>query len=906
MAQMEMFPATANSPATELSAAITDVATTVSVLDASKLPDAPNIATIGVDESAETVRYEGKNGNDLTGVTRGFSGTVAKAWGIGSGVARYFTAYDADALRENVAGHSAELVSVNAQLAEEAQQRQAETATLTVDVGDKSLLTTADKSNLVNAIKEVKAQANANASSIAGIGTLRFIGAYATVEALTSAYPGGTSGVALVTADGYSYYWNGTAWAQAAEFQSTGIAAKSVSQDKTDFLTTGKNLLDISKVTAGFFVDYTTGNLVASAGNKVTDLIVLEPNTTYTLSSQISKDLSQLAFYNSAKTYVSGISNTGTQESITFTTGASVNFMRLTIPITVTDGVQLEKGSSMTGFEPFFFRLPHLEVQKSNVGKEIIADQNIDPASNIVMKKIGTNLLDISKAKLGYFVNYVNGNLVANVDNKVIEFLPLIPNTTYTLSSQISKDLSQLAFYNALKQYVSGLPNSGIQESITFTTGANVYFMCLTIPVSVASGVQLELGTTMTSFEDYGHVISVADLPKAALYQPQGKVISVKQDGSGDSTNLRAAIESITDASKGNSYTVEISKGVYDIFGYYTPEELNSTSFDGLRIPDHVSIVGIGDKEKIILKGELPTEDTVITYTSKGRISTICPLGSGTIENITVTGKNLRYAVHDDYNYPGAQKVMKNCNFIRYRGDGRNYGGKQAWGEGSWSGQNYLFEDCYFFTEWDYYAYTSHNNVSFSEPSHHKFINCKLITTMGESVRFESLGSGQKDTVDMIGCKMNGNIALTVYSGNAAGNIDYDLKGYGNEVVPVRIANTDGRQYAYEFVGETREMYNGGANGITKGMPVMLNSGNTSIVPFTGTGKIRYFGVTMEDIPTGSSGIVKVAGYLAIADTGLTGLAVGDTIGIVSGALAKVTSGDYIGVVTLTDYIQLC
>lgn len=109
MALQEMFPAVANSPATELSAAITDIQTTITLLDASKLPDAPNIATIGVDESAETVRYEGKSGNDLTGVTRGFSGTTAKAWATGVGVARYFTAYDADALRENVTEHSAQL-----------------------------------------------------------------------------------------------------------------------------------------------------------------------------------------------------------------------------------------------------------------------------------------------------------------------------------------------------------------------------------------------------------------------------------------------------------------------------------------------------------------------------------------------------------------------------------------------------------------------------------------------------------------------------------------------------------------------------------------------------------------------------------------------------------------------------
>jgi hypothetical protein len=120
MALQEMFPAVANSPATELSAAITDIQTTITLLDASKLPDAPNIATIGVDESAETIKYTGKSVNTLTGVTRGFSGTVAKAWATGVGVARYFTAYDADALRENVTEHSAELVSVNERLSETA------------------------------------------------------------------------------------------------------------------------------------------------------------------------------------------------------------------------------------------------------------------------------------------------------------------------------------------------------------------------------------------------------------------------------------------------------------------------------------------------------------------------------------------------------------------------------------------------------------------------------------------------------------------------------------------------------------------------------------------------------------------------------------------------------------------
>ena len=508
-----------------------------------------------------------------------------------------------------------------------------------------------------------------------------------------------------------------------------------------------------------------------------------------------------------------------------------------------------------------------------------------------------------------FFVDFSTGNLVANNDNNVIDFIDLKPNTTYTLSNQSpqvsTKDLSQLAFYTKDKAYVDGLANKGIQPSVTFNTGSSRGLIRITVPKAITSGMMLEEGNSVSPFEPYKTTISMYDLPSDILSRLEN-VLTVKLDGTGDFTNPRLAVDSIKDASFSKPYSIEIHEGLYDVFSYYTKSELNNASFDGLRLQDYVSLVGIGDKKKIILQGFLPDDEVDITFESHGRISTLCPLGNGNIENLTVTGKNLRYAVHDDYNYVGAKKRMINCDFIRYKGNGRNYGGKQAWGEGSWSGQNYLFEDCNFYTEWDYYAYTSHNNTNFSEPSYHKFINCEFFTTLGEAaLRFESLGSGQKEPVEMIGTKMNAAIDLTVHSSNLAGVIDYELSGYGNDIVPVKINNTDNKQYAYEFVGETQKMYNGGAVSITKGQPVMLNSTGTSIVPFTGNGKIRLFGIAVEDIPTGSSGIVKTGGYLAIKDTNLTGMVVGDTIGVSNGLLSKVTTPDYIGVVTLNGYIRL-
>lgn len=98
---MQMYPGKVNSPATTLAAAITDSDTDIELTDASVLPAAPNICTIGTREDAETVLFTGVTGDTLTGCTRGFEGT-AKAWDAGVVVARMFTHHDYEALRVNV------------------------------------------------------------------------------------------------------------------------------------------------------------------------------------------------------------------------------------------------------------------------------------------------------------------------------------------------------------------------------------------------------------------------------------------------------------------------------------------------------------------------------------------------------------------------------------------------------------------------------------------------------------------------------------------------------------------------------------------------------------------------------------------------------------------------------------
>lgn len=96
-----MYPGKAFSPRTRLTANIGATDTVIPVEEIGKLPDAPNLATIGIDEGGEVVLYAAKTETALSGCVRGFEGT-AKAWDAGEIVARNFTAYDQQALTENL------------------------------------------------------------------------------------------------------------------------------------------------------------------------------------------------------------------------------------------------------------------------------------------------------------------------------------------------------------------------------------------------------------------------------------------------------------------------------------------------------------------------------------------------------------------------------------------------------------------------------------------------------------------------------------------------------------------------------------------------------------------------------------------------------------------------------------
>lgn len=102
MALTTMYEGKNNSPQTDITSAITASDMVIPVTDISVFPAAPNLATIGTDENAEVIRYNGIEGNTLTGCERGFSGTTAQPWTAATVISRQITKYDLDTLRGNI------------------------------------------------------------------------------------------------------------------------------------------------------------------------------------------------------------------------------------------------------------------------------------------------------------------------------------------------------------------------------------------------------------------------------------------------------------------------------------------------------------------------------------------------------------------------------------------------------------------------------------------------------------------------------------------------------------------------------------------------------------------------------------------------------------------------------------
>lgn len=263
------------------------------------------------------------------------------------------------------------------------------------------------------------------------------------------------------------------------------------------------------------------------------------------------------------------------------------------------------------------------------------------------------------------------------------------------------------------------------------------------------------------------------------------KIVTIKKEG-GDYNSLKECFESISPSEK-DKYVVEIYEGTYDLRADFDDDEWNdeTRSFQGLFVPDYVTLKGVGDRKNIII--------TLSSDNQRGYVSTLNLQGTCTLENLTIIGTNLRYVIHDDFDSIDGKpctRLVKDCTI---RGKTLTLG--CVYGSAVREGANWIFENVKFeISDSGAYGFRNHNWLNWTDKASIKFVNCRV-----GKLRLSTLSNnanGINTEVSLYGNKIS-ELRLDEEDANLYGKgCLYKVTGFGNTVDNTNIVVTDGVDYA--------------------------------------------------------------------------------------------------------------
>lgn len=333
-------------------------------------------------------------------------------------------------------------------------------------------------------------------------------GTYTTLAALQAAYPTGTTGVYIVTADGHIYSWSGTAWADRGLYQAVGIAINSITTDKLADLKQGKNLFNKNMAVAGFYLNSNNGAVTASGTLSYSEnYMLVNAATEYVISFEnplVSASTTTIVEYGADKAFIKS-TKILTADAKNFTTAANTVFIRISLPTVFVNTFQIEVGAVATAYEDYYLYNKNLVVPAKPLAINAVATENIKPAS-ITTDKLGDmekskNLFNKKRVVTGSYLNSNTGAVTASANYfHSEEYMTVKKSATYVSNPVASTNITVIE-YDANKVYIKG--TSLTVASPTLTTTANTAYVRISSLLTILGNVQLEEGVTATAYTDY-------------------------------------------------------------------------------------------------------------------------------------------------------------------------------------------------------------------------------------------------------------------------------------------------------------------------------------------------------------------------------------------------------------------
>lgn len=710
----------------------------------------------------------------------------------------------------------------------------------------------------------------------------------ASLEEIQSTYPNGANGIVVARDSGKWYYWSDASktWVEGGTYQSRVIGENEVTADNVDFVQGIQQMLNQKVGGAPWWWDNNSLTTIESENWERYMPVNLIKGKTYYI-------------YNARGMFSYVVSIDGTRQIKQFST----KDVLVSTEYTATEDSLLYISTDVSGNDkaPKVFNASIAELKSAQVDFANLPDGYVTisipklsldvKAEDLGFGNLIKQLLDDAAMTKGV---YYTGQGTATGDSATWGVYPpvyLTAGKTYGLKN-VRGYFSY--YFNNNDQLVKRFADSDILVSEDFTPSENGYLLITRRLVDDSS--KLILGGLAKAHLlpnlDYGTAVFESDI---TFINAQSKTdFTVKKDGSGDFTSLVTAINTVGEGTSYKPINIYVHSGTYDILtelggdSWLQTVETTNSERQGIIVPDYINIIGVGD---VRLQLEVPDDKT--TANTAKRISLLNVWKHNTIKNLKMYVKNTRYVVHDETNnaYHNNDVRYIDC-YLEHKGNKSGvWNSTQAYAAGMGSGGNYYFENCTFKSV--AIPFSMHDNFNV-EPNRVRIVKCTFITGDDDvAVRFGSHGTGAKKSIVTI---ENCNIDKAVkqfeeITGSGVGN-HFHISGGGNTVVPYININSAGRKERVEFADEVRTLTNSSQQHITIGMPVKL-VGNT-IQPLGQNEPWLFYGVSLDAITPGQSGIIKYVGYIAKEDTGINSFSAGQRIGLVDGRLSPVDDADFI------------
>lgn len=392
------------------------------------------------------------------------------------------------------------------------------------------------------------------------------------------------------------------------------------------------------------------------------------------------------------------------------------------------------------------------------------------------------------------------------------DYVKIEPNTDYVFSIFSDGNYETMPNvlviqYDAGRKYISGA------DVKTFKTAINARYIRLSMAnVYFDKQVMLEKGTEPSKIyesplNEKKYKIKNECIDDTQICDKVISILKIKENeitvGASDCNfeTLQEAISSIKDNTELNRYIICLKEGTYNLADGL---DITDSSAIGVTVPNWATIVGIGNRENVILECRLDSKNQ--------NISALNFKETSGIENLSIIGENTRYAIHDDFarESKGYDRIIKHCII---RGENTYY--STVYGAGTGDGANWKFEDVVFDgtkTGANYKkgnTFTVHNILKSQKNREITFANCRFLSGLDNNVKLKTLAyrtaTGLDSANDMLtnvqffGCEFSGETGFELSEENASvygSGCLYYVTGFGNKNANYNIVTTDGEDYS--------------------------------------------------------------------------------------------------------------